>query len=516
MATEKKRKRKRNFRFKWKRVRKGQPRPSQADSPIVENLLHYAGMKEEGKALPFFHQGHRSHFFPDELRQVVGDGTLAMDCSITGEDNIFHSKKCIKVAQELAAELYGAAHTRYLLNGSTIGILAMVMAAVQPGDALLLPRNVHRSILSALILSGARPIYIMPQWHPACGALSISPDDVRQAFKQHSEIRAVLLTRPTYYGLARDIKDIAQLCHDNNCPLLIDEAHGAHLPFLPPGHVSPALDLSADVVVQSTHKTLCSLTGTSWLHVGHDSLVDIERIQFMLNLIQTTSPNNILLASLDAARKMMWEKGHELFAETVKRAESLRAQIDEIPGLKTLQVSQIPALAAYQSDPLKIVINVARLGLTGIGLFEDLYFLHGFIAELSDAQNMVLLLTPQDSEESYRKLVKVLQFVSSKRTAHIVHTIEQNESPFNDMPPPTLALLPREAAFSQKIKVPFEEAENRISGETIAPFPPGIPILCPGEIITKEIIEYALAVRDQNAMIHANDPTLESVVVVNK
>jgi lysine decarboxylase len=494
---------------------------SQEETPILSSLLDTAQYGTLQFHVPAHKQGR---FFPSDLKQILGDEMLAIDLpSMNGvTDNTFHSTGCIKTAQELAADLYGAAHTRFLVNGSTIGVMAAVMASVAPGKTILLPRNIHRSVASALVLSGAHPIYLMPQFHPNYGAMAISVDEVRQAFQRYSDISAVLLTRPSYYGLAGVIEEIAKICHENKCPLLIDEAHGAHLRFLPKGYITPALDLSADIVIQSPHKMLGSLTGTAQIHVGHNALVDIEQLQLMLNYLQTTSPNYILLASLDATRHMMWQQGHDLFAAAVKRAQKLRDQIDAIPGLSTLRLSAELVSDGYTFDPMKLVVNFDGLEISGFVAAKILDEEYDIGWEMCDNHNVVLILSPQDGDELYDPLLTALEELAVDKDLIADYVVdEQAENNRSDNPPhnpplPTLALLPREAAFSPKVVVPFEQAIGKICGEVITIYPPGIPILCPGEIISQEIIDFCLLLKHEEADISATDSSLQNIVVIDK
>ena len=487
---------------------------SQHKAPILDSLL---GGADNDKIVQFHVPGHKQgRFFPSELKQILGEDILAIDQpSIDGiTDNCFHSAGCIKEAQELAAELYGAAHTRFLVNGSTIGNLTAVMSAVAPGEAILLPRNIHRSIGAALVLSGARPVYLNPPFHPAHGALPISTSEVREAFQRHPELRAVLLTRPTYYGIANDIREMAQICHANNCPLLIDAAHGAHLRFLPEGYITQALDLGADIVVQSCHKTLGSLTGTSQLHIGHDALIDVDHLQLMLNTLQSTSPNYILLASLDATRRMMWQQGQTLFATAVEKAQQLRERIDAIPGVSSTPLSAELIQQGYQADPLRLVVNFDGLNISGFTAAHILDERYGIGWEMCDDHNIVLILSPQDDQAMYDDLLTALHALATESIA--IQAKENHKDSVLGQPPlPELILLPREAAFSRKVKVPIEQALGRICGEMLMTYPPGNPILVPGELVSQEIIDFCLQLKGQGADIYATDSSLESLIVVS-
>ncbi|MEZ4732224.1 MAG: aminotransferase class I/II-fold pyridoxal phosphate-dependent enzyme [Caldilineaceae bacterium] len=482
---------------------------AQAHAPILEGLLAYSE-----RHLQPFHIGHKEgRFFPAELKRILGQKTLAIDLPSTDEiGTTSDAAGCVAEAQALAAQLYGAAHTRYLTQGSTSGVITMMMTATQAGDAILLARNSHRAIFSGLALSGARPIYLLPDSNPNCGALPIQAEAIRAAFRRHPEIKAVLLTRPTYYGVAQDLAEIAQICREQQCPLLIDEAHGAHFAFLPQETIQPALAFPVDLVTQSVHKTLCSLNGSSQIHLGYQSLLAIERLQQMLNLLQSTSPSYLLLASLDAARRMLWEQGPALFAQAVLQAERLRQQINELPGLTTLDSACYPELSMYQFDPLRLVVNLKQIGMTGYKAREILKGQFQIECELEDFYNVVFVLGPFTDEAMSQNLLNALRFI-----AHQAKRVESDQTetiPYRAWPVPTLVLEPREAVLGKKALIKLENAQNRICSEVITPFPPAIPIICPGEVISAEIIELLQELRANNVFVQATDPRLHHVSVI--
>ena len=485
------------------------PNAAQERTPILDTLLAYSS-----RNLQPLHIGHKEgRFFPANLKRILGQQTLAIDLPSTDEiGTISDAECCVAEAQALAAQLYGAAHTRYLTQGSTSGVIAMVMTATSAGDSILIARNVHRAVFSGLVLSGARPIYLMPDSNPNCGALPIQAEDIRAAFRRHPEIKAVLLIRPTYYGVAQDLQEIAQICRTHQCPLLIDEAHGAHLTFLPLGHIQPALDFTVDLVTQSVHKTLGSLNGSAQIHLGHQSLLDIERLQEMLNLIQSTSPSYLLLASLDAARRMMWEKGPELFAQAVSQAERLRQQINELPGITTLDIARYPELSMYQFDPLRLVVNLKQIGMTGFKAREILKRQFKIECEVDDFYNVVFVLGPFIDEQMCKNLVNALGFIAQQ--AKEVDRDPTENITYRAWPLPTLVLKPREATWGKKVLIKLENAKNRICGEIITPFPPAIPIICPGEMISAEIIELLQELRENEVYVQATDPGLHHISVI--
>jgi arginine decarboxylase len=276
-------------------------------APLFDTLESYA----RGGIYPLHTPGHKGGRFADaDLAKLVGTNGLALDLpGMTATDNTFHPTGCVRDAQALAADLVGADETFFLAAGSTLGVAAALMATVRPGEVVALPRNIHRSVVAGLVLSGARPRFMAHDVLPACGALGVPLEEVSSSLDAEPRPAAVLLTRPSYYGLARDLGDVASLCRSRRVPLIVDEAHGAHFHFLPPGSPEPALAAEADLVVQSWHKTLGSLVGSAMLHVGRQSLVGPQRVRDALNFLQTTSPSYLLMASLDLVRRRMWREG---------------------------------------------------------------------------------------------------------------------------------------------------------------------------------------------------------------
>jgi arginine/lysine/ornithine decarboxylase len=328
----------------------------QQRAPLWETVTAYV----RGGIYPMHTPGHKGgRFAAPELQELLGARGLAQDLpAMTATDNTFHPTGCVREAQRLAAELFGARATFFLSAGSTLGVAAAMMSAVPPGRVVAMPRNIHRSVVAALVLTGAVPRFIPHQMLPECGALGVTAEALAAALDAEPQPAAVLLTRPSYYGLARELDSIVAQCRRRRVPLVVDEAHGAHLHFLPPGGPTPALADGADLVVQSCHKTLGTLTGSALLHVGRESPVDAGQVQDALNFLQTTSPSYLLLASLDVSRRWLWREGRRLFAEAVEQARRFEQQIDAIAGLRVLRPECDPRLAGHRRDPLRLVVNL--------------------------------------------------------------------------------------------------------------------------------------------------------------
>ncbi|QDT75777.1 aminotransferase class I/II-fold pyridoxal phosphate-dependent enzyme [Lacipirellula limnantheis] len=476
----------------------------------METLRSYIA----GGTYPFHTPGHKGgRFAPPELVDLWGQGVFDYDLpAMTATDNLLHPTHCVQEAQELAAELFGAAATFYTGGGATTVIAAMILAAVPPGGTILLPRNVHRSVASALVLSGARPKFLRHDVLPQSGALSVTGETVAAALAE-GPVSAVLLTRPSYYGLARELDDVVAVCRQYNVPLLIDEAHGPHLNFLPAGSApTSAMRSGASLAAQSCHKTLGSLVGTAQLHVGHDSPVSAEQVRDAFNLLQTTSPNYLQLVSMDVTRRFMAQAGAALFAQAVADAEQLAAEINALPGLRVLDPADDPRLAGHRRDPLRLAVNVAGAGWTGYDAELLLRQEYQIEDELSDWYNIVLVLGPSDDVAAKERLLAGLREVSAKPRAAQASAIAEATHLLQPAVPP-LAMTPREAALGPKLAVPLAESIGRVCAESIMFYPPGIPLLMPGEEVTAEIVAVCRSLLAGGAHCYASDPTLATIRV---
>jgi lysine decarboxylase len=490
----------------------------QERAPLWETVTAYVRSGTYGMHTPA-HKGGR--FAPPELSELFAAGGLAHDLpAMTATDNTFHPTGCVREAQRLAAELFGARASFFLSAGSTLGVAAALLASVRPGETVALPRNIHRSVVAALVLTGALPRFIPHETLPECGALGVSPAALTAALAASPRPTAVLITRPSYYGLARELDEISAICRSRRVPLIVDEAHGAHLHFMPPGGPAPALAGGADLVVQSTHKTLGSLTGSAMLHVGRDSPVRPEQVQDALNFLQTTSPSYLLLASLDLARRWLWREGRRLFAKAVADAGRFEDEIDRLSGLRVLRPEREPLLAGHRRDPLRVVVNVSGAGCTGFEVERFLRTKFRVEDEMADWFNVVYVLSPNDDPAARERLLAGLRAVgageleaqggertapaAARRAASMQHTA------------PILALAPREAALGPKSTVSFAEAAGRISAEMVMFYPPGIPLLMPGELVNQDVIEQCRELSAAGAHPYASDPSLSTIRVVKK
>lgn len=445
---------------------------------------------------------------------LFGPGVYRADLVGIEEMDDFHAPSgCIAEAQALAAQAWGADQSFFLVNGTSCGLQALVLAVCGPGDKLVIPRTVHRSVVGGLILSGAIPVYIEPEVNPDFGlALGVTPAAVDRALAANPDAKGVLIVSPTYYGVVSDISSIAAVAHRYGVPLLVDEAHGAHLGFSPDVPES-AIHIGADGAAQGAHKTIGSLSQASILHLKGDR-IPASRVRHYLRLLQTTSPSYVLLASLDGARWLLANEGSQRLRRVLDLAGTVRGAVEELGGerrgLRWLELD--PATGPFGTDPTRVTINLAGTGLTGHYVERTLRWEFGVQIELSDAGNIVLLLSLGDTAES------IGAFTGAFR--RIIEEAPAAPGPASGLtgtlpPTPPMVMSPAEASVRPAARVAIGRAQGQVSGEMIAAYPPGIPVIYPGEVFTPEVVDYlrravAAGVRLQGA----EDPSIETVRVM--
>jgi arginine/lysine/ornithine decarboxylase len=466
------------------------PSADQARAPLFAAMRAYAA--NEG-AVAFHTPGHKQgRGMEPEFRRLVGEATLRMDLTELDElDDLHHPEGVILEAQALAAEAFGADATYFLVNGSTAGHHAMVMAVCHPGDTLIIPRNAHESVVCALILSGARPVYMRPAWDDAlCVAHGVTPAMVERALVEHPDARGVLVVHPTPFGGALDLERIAAVCHAHGKPLLVDEAHGAHLHFHPDLPTS-GMAAGADMVVQSTHKTASGLTQASMLHLRRGR-VDPNRVRNALGLVQSSSPNYLLMASLDAARRQLATSGRGLLGETVRLAEAARRRLDTRPGVHVFGRDRCRPDGLFDLDVTRLTINVTGLGLSGFQALTRLQTGFGVQPETATRHHVLLNVTIGNTARDMDRLVDAFEALSAEAARN--GTLGRPAVPSGLPVPdglPVVALPPREAFFAATEAVALEQSEGRVCAEIVAPGSTGL-ILAPGEVISRDL---AAAVR---------------------
>ncbi|AFY69655.1 arginine decarboxylase [Thalassoporum mexicanum PCC 7367] len=482
----------------------------QSQAPILNALQSYLAIDQAA----FYMPGHkRGNCIDPQLDELLGSNIFKLDLpELPGlEDTIAQ-------AETLAAAAYGAKQTRFLVNGSTIGVQAIVLATCQPGDKILVGRNCHRSVISALILSGARPIYLPTSYNTEFDLdLGVSIHTLKQALAKHSDARAILITSPNYFGVGAELKEMVAIAHAHHLPVLVDEAHGAHLHFHPDLPID-AIAAGADLVVQSTHKMATSLTQSSILHCGNslnEYGLELEAIDAAINLLQSTSPSILLLASLDAARRQMATTGHKLLDRTIELANQARSQIDHILNLRT-----IPASITANFDPTRLTVMLDRLALTGFDADQILLDSLDAVAEMPTLSQLVFAFSIGNRNDDVDKLVRSLQVLSDQYSQSRSMDQSALESKQDLMIQiltklPRSPLTPREAFFAKSKRVRLNTAIGKISTELAYAYPPGIPILCPGEEITKAAIEFLRLLKSSGGVINGcSDPELEMIMVI--
>ena len=475
--------------------------------PLVEAMLKY---KEEN-IYPFHTPGHKGgRGMESLLRNELGE-SVKVDVSLMSElDDIHEPETYIKEAQDLAAQTYGSDACFWAVNGTSQAIHAMLMTALRPGEKVLLPRNAHRSVAGGLILGGIEATFMQPDYCEAFGInFQVQPQAVEAALDKDASIKAVLLTSPNYYGVAADVEAIAKICHDRNVVLLVDEAHGPHLGFselLP----KSALQCGADACAQSTHKIVGAMTQCSMLHVQGQRL-DVTRAADVMSVLTTTSPNYLLMASLDAARAQLQVRGKEMAEDAVLAANKLRAVCGKYAGLKLLSEAYCGGL---RLDSTKVTVNFAEWGYTGIEA-GDLFRKAGIAVELVDAQNVLFLVTFADVTSDYEAALAKIDTVLKNMEANKRDRAMAPEA--QDVPATTMAMPLREVFYGEKEALSLEESVGKICGEQVSFYPPGIPVLLPGEVITKEIIAYCKMMKDLGLPVSGPaDGSLKTIRVVKK
>lgn len=432
----------------------------------------------------------------------VGTGIFAYDVTETPLTDDLHSPEgAIEEAQRLLSGLYGADRSFFLVNGSTCGNEAMLLSAACEGERIMVARNAHKSAMMGLVLSGAEPVYVMPEviggWAIQGG---VTAESVRRAFEDDPDCKALFLVSPSYYGICSDLAAIADICHAYDALLLVDEAHGGHVYFhdrLPAG----ALESGADVCVQSMHKVTGALTQSSVLHIRHHGVGEaaLERIAQNLQLVQSTSPSYLLMTSIDCARYELAMNGRDMMERALGLAEYARERIKEIAGFRCMDEGWI------WTDRTRLVISACDIGLTGYALEKLLFEEYAVNMELSDYENVLAIVTYANEKKDMDRLIAACTDISRKYTCKTaMQNFKKNE--YLSFPAfPQQMMTPRRAYFSDVRSVRWQKAAGKIAAQTIAPYPPGIPVIYPGECISQEVWEYIERFRRDGRHMHGSD-----------
>ncbi|GFZ30523.1 arginine decarboxylase [Clostridium zeae] len=482
----------------------------QNETPLFDALMEYV----DRDTIPFHVPGHKKGVgIDEEFKNFIGENPFKIDVTVFKlVDSLHHPTGPIKKAQELAADAYGSDASFFSIHGTSGAIQAMIMSVVSQGDKIIVPRNVHKSITAGIILSGAVPVFMQPELDKKLGiAHGVTPETVKRVLEENKDAKAVLIINPTYYGVATAIKEIADIVHSYDIPLIVDEAHGPHLKFNEKLPMS-AMEAGADICAQSTHKIIGALTQCSLLQVK-SNYIDPARVQQVLNLLQTTSPSYILMASLDCARRQIALNGEELLDKTIDLANYARTEINKINGFYCFGEEILGRPGVVALDPTKITITCRDLGITGYELDMILSNKYHIQMELSDLYSVLAVGSFGDTKQSIDKLLHALREISDEYSSK-----GKVRPDFLDIPSiPESVLIPRDAFNSRKESILLRDSIGKVSGEFLLAYPPGIPLLCPGEIITEEIIKYVEELKEVGLYVQGTeDSKVEYIKVVSK
>ena len=454
-------------------------RLDQQRAPIYEALEQFRKMR----VVPFDVPGHKHGRGNPELTAFLGQRCMDVDVnSMKPLDNLCHPVSVIREAEELAADAFGAAHAFLMVGGTTSSVQSMVLTACKRGDEIILPRNVHRSVINALVLCGAVPVYVNPEVDQRLGiSLGMTRESIQKAIREHPKAVAVLVNNPTYYGICSDLRAIVRMAHEAGMLCLADEAHGTHFYF---GNGLPvsAMEAGADMAAVSMHKSGGSLTQSSLLLIGPG--VHPGYVRQIINLTQTTSGSYLLMSSLDISRRNLALRGRQVFHMVEDMAEYAREEINAIGGYYAFGKELRNGNSVFDFDATKLSINTRGIGLAGIEVYDILRDEYDIQIEFGDIGNILAYLSIGDRSQELERLVSALAEIKRRNQRDGANLLKQE---YID---PIVVTSPQAAFYSEKISLPLRESEGHVCSEFVMCYPPGIPILAPGERITAEILDY--------------------------
>lgn len=479
---------------------------NQEKMPIYEALNNYKSLRR----VPFDVPGHKRGRGNKELTEFLGLNCMSVDVnSMKPLDNLCHPVSVIKEAEELAADAFGAKHAFFMVNGTTSAVQSMVMTACKRGDKIIMPRNVHRSAINALVVCGAVPVYVNPGVNKELGIpLGMSIKNVKQAILEHPEAKAILVNNPTYYGVCSPLKEIVKLAHKNGMLVLVDEAHGTHFYFNNSLPIS-AMAAGADMAAVSMHKTGGSLTQSSFLLINNE--ISSGYVRQIINLTQTTSGSYLLLSSLDMSRKNLALNGVDIFNTIIDLADYSRKEINKLGGYYAFGKELINNDSVYDFDMTKLSVHTMNIGLAGIEVYDILRDDYNIQIEFGDIGNFLAIISVGDKALAIERLISSL--------AEIKRLYSKNKAGLFDHEyiNPLAAMTPQKAFYSEKISIPINDSCGKISSEFVMCYPPGIPILAPGEYITKDILNYISYAKQKGCfMTGTEDINIEKINVVSE
>lgn len=478
----------------------------QNQAPIYEALVKL----RKKRIVPFDVPGHKRGRGNPELVELLGEKCVGIDVnSMKPLDNLGHPISIIRDAEELAADAFGASHAFLMIGGTTSSVQTMILATCKAGDKIILPRNVHKSAINALVLCGAIPIYIEMSVDPKIGiALGLENDRVAQVIKDHPDAKAILINNPTYYGICSDLKGLTEMAHEAGMMVLVDEAHGAHLHFTDKLPIS-AMDAGADMAAVSMHKSGGSLTQSSILLIGEQ--MNSEYVRQIINLTQSTSASYLLMASLDISRRNLALRGKESFEEVVELSEYARHEINAIGGYYAYSKELIDGVSVCDFDVTKLSVYTQGIGLTGIEVYDLLRDEYDIQIEFGDIGNILAYISIGDRIQDIERLVGALADI--KR----LYSRDGKDLIAGEYIQPELVLSPQEAFYSERKSLTLDESVGQVCGEFVMCYPPGIPILAPGERITREIVDYIQFAKERGCSLQGTeDPEVNHINVIKR
>ncbi len=478
----------------------------QNQAPIYEALVKL----RKKRIVPFDVPGHKRGRGNPELVELLGEKCVGIDVnSMKPLDNLGHPISIIRDAEELAADAFGAAHAFLMIGGTTSSVQTMILSTCKAGDKIILPRNVHKSAINALVLCGAIPIYIEMSVDPKIGiALGLENDRVAQSIKDHPDAKAILINNPTYYGICSDLKGVTEMAHEAGMLVLVDEAHGAHLHFTDKLPIS-AMDAGADMTAVSMHKSGGSLTQSSLLLIGEQ--MNPEYVRQIINLTQSTSASYLLMASLDISRRNLALRGKESFEKVIELSEYARREINAIGGYYAYSKELIDGVSVCDFDVTKLSVYTQGIGLTGIEVYDLLRDEYDIQIEFGDIGNILAYISIGDRIQDIERLVGALADI--KR----LYSRDGKDLIAGEYIQPELVLSPQEAFYSERKSLTLDESVGQVCGEFVMCYPPGIPILAPGERITREIVDYIQFAKERGCSLQGTeDPEINHINVIKR
>lgn len=485
----------------------------QRETPYVDAALRYRAVGYT----PFHTPGHKlGKGAPTKLRELLGETCLSADLAMAGGvEDTRESTHLIRLAEDYAAEAWGADRAWFLVNGSTSGVHALLLTLCGPGDTVIVPRNAHKSMLAGLIFTGATPVYMEPAIDPEWGIpLQVDAAHAATALGRAPQARALFVTSPTYNGLGADLPGIAAASHSAGVPFVTDQAWGPHLRFCPE-LPTDAMTGGADAAVVSTHKLISGLTQSS-VAMARGKRVNLARLDGMVHITQSTSPQAMIYASIDAARQQMAVHGAELWRGAIELASWARKRIIELPGIRCLGAEVLEHEAVAEFDPTRLTVSACGIGLAGYQLETMLRDDYRIAVEAADTLNIVLNVTIGDRREDVEVLVAALRDLAARRRDEAGEGGSAACSGLLARTPSFTrqVLSPRDAVFAPAVAKPLDECAGEVSAEMVTPYPPGIPVLGPGEEISAEIVAYLQEAGDAGLKVHGpEDRTLRTLRV---